>query len=235
MAEPEPLDALAGEYVLGTLPADARRAFAARILVDREAAQAVRDWQDRLALLDATAPELTPGAHVWEHIAARIAPSPAGNFGAANEGARAWKLIAALTTAAAAVLAFIALRPDAPGASAPKAPAPLLVAALSEAGSQPALLVTADPASGRLVARAVSLSAPQGKSLELWYIGGAAAPRSLGLLDGRAALTATLAAATTSDGATIAVSLEPLGGSTTGAPTGPVLYSGQLNKVTPGI
>ena len=64
-------------------------------------------------------------------------------------------------------------------------------------------------------------------TLELWAVPPQGAPRSLGLIsaDGATVLKkgAALAGATS-----LAVSLEPPGGSPTGAPTGPILYAGKL-------
>jgi anti-sigma-K factor RskA len=65
------------------------------------------------------------------------------------------------------------------------------------------------------------------RSLELWSLPPQGAPRSLGLI---AADKATVVQrGKVLDGtAAFAVSLEPAGGSPTGAPTGPVLYVGKL-------
>ena len=78
--------------------------------------------------------------------------------------------------------------------------------------------------------RPVAAQAPAGHSLELWYIGGGHAPRSMGLVGDVAAHAAIPAGADADGGATFAVSVEPAGGSRTGSPTGAVLYSGQLVK-----
>ena len=71
-----------------------------------------------------------------------------------------------------------------------------------------------------------------GRVLELWSVPPEGAPRSLGLIraDGvtlldRRRLPATLLRGGT---AALAVSVEPPGGSPTGAPTGPVVYAGKL-------
>jgi len=68
--------------------------------------------------------------------------------------------------------------------------------------------------------------------LELWAVPPQGTPRSLGLISAngttivpRGRLAASLVKG---DTAALAVSLEPPGGSPTGAPTGPVLYAGKL-------
>jgi anti-sigma-K factor RskA len=71
-------------------------------------------------------------------------------------------------------------------------------------------------------------------SLELWALPKGAKPKSLGLIsdDARPGANrvvlrlAAVADKTLSDVPQLAVSLEPRGGSPTGSPTGPVLYSG---------
>ncbi len=87
--------------------------------------------------------------------------------------------------------------------------------------------IQADSHSNTLMVTATRpIQLPDDRSLELWLIpksGGA--PVSLGLMptrmDNKYVLTAEV---TLTDAAAFAVSLEPMGGSPTGAPTGPVLY-----------
>jgi anti-sigma-K factor RskA len=60
-------------------------------------------------------------------------------------------------------------------------------------------------------------------------VGAGAAPRSLGLVtDASARLPVPAALRQGAEGGSLAVSVEPKGGSPTGAPTGPVIYSGKL-------
>jgi len=69
-----------------------------------------------------------------------------------------------------------------------------------------------------------------GKDLELWALpAGATRPVSLGVLPpiGRKLPVRELLAAQTQ----LMISLEPQGGSRTGAPTGPVLWGGRLASV----
>jgi len=70
--------------------------------------------------------------------------------------------------------------------------------------------------------------------LELWLLPTGAAPRSLGVIPatgvGRVPLSTPSEIALAQIPA-LAVSLEPAGGSPTGAPTGPVLYTGKIERM----
>ena len=76
-----------------------------------------------------------------------------------------------------------------------------------------------------------------GKSYELWLVSNRyPAPRSLGVAEPgeftRPSQLASFDAETIRD-AVFAISLEPEGGSPTGTPTGPVLWSGKLIETLP--
>jgi anti-sigma-K factor RskA len=75
------------------------------------------------------------------------------------------------------------------------------------------------------------VTVPPGRALELWALPASGNPIALGLVDAEAGAVLTLA--TPSDallaGAKgLAVSLEPPGGSPTGQPTGPILWTGAI-------
>ena len=93
------------------------------------------------------------------------------------------------------------------------------------AGPLPALIVRVDTRNGTAQVRPVGAEAPAGRNLQLWYVG-AAGPKPLGLV-GAAPIRVMLPPGTSPEG-TLAVSVEPPGGSPTGQPTGPVIYSGKL-------
>ena len=71
------------------------------------------------------------------------------------------------------------------------------------------------------------------RSFELWVLPEGQAPVSLGVLNGREALVLDTAKLLGPDGETanLAITLEPLGGSPSGDPTGPVVASGALSPV----
>ncbi|MGV7033599.1 anti-sigma factor [Methylobacterium symbioticum] len=226
-------DGAAGEYVLGTLDAAERAAFARALERDAALRAAVAAWEARLAPLAAAAPAVAPDPRVWAAVEARIAGRPeageGGDIGGARilrleRGLRRWRLAAGAAAALAAGLAlWIAAGPRPAGETAQ------YLAVVDRGGGLPALIVRVDLAGGSVQVRSLAAETPPDHSLELWYVGAGAAPRSLGLVgaaEGRLTLPAALR--TGLEGASLAVSVEPKGGSPTGAPTGPVVYSGKL-------
>jgi anti-sigma-K factor RskA len=112
------------------------------------------------------------------------------------------------------------------------------VAVLIDKYSRPMMTADLDVADGRLVLR-LKITPPRdftGKTLEVWLVPPDGTPHSLGLLpsaEGGTTVALNLPhdiaeALATSQ---LAVSLEPSGGSTTGLPTGPVLFSGAVIPV----
>ena len=112
------------------------------------------------------------------------------------------------------------------------------VAVLIDKYARPMMTADLDVADGRLVLR-LKIKPPRdftGKTLEVWLVPPDGTPRSLGLLpsaEGGTTVALTLPHDTAEALATsqLAVSLEPSGGSTTGLPTGPVLFSGAVIPV----
>jgi len=226
VADGDEIEALAGEYVLGTLDPDERRAAEARIVADPTFRTAVAEWEKRLQPLADTVPEASPPVAVLARIVAAIDSAPAlapagGNVVALRRSVRRWQITTVLMGAAAAVLAAVVVLDR----TAP-APQSQFVAVLTAEGAKPAFVATVDTAKGTISVRRVASEAPPDKSYELWSIEPNAAPKSLGLLE-QASLSRALPVAPTGK-ATLAISLEPKGGSPTGAPTGPVVFSGAL-------
>src|SRR5262249_57464417 len=69
-------DALAAEYVLGTLSADEREQAEALLAIDRGFAQTVRLWEHRLGELNVMVEAVEPPGDVWERIKNDINPAP---------------------------------------------------------------------------------------------------------------------------------------------------------------
>jgi anti-sigma-K factor RskA len=78
---PEERQIQAGEYVLGTLPADERVVVERALPVDDNLRAAVRAWEERLAPLAARLPDRAPPAHVWTALERALGSAP-GRSGA---------------------------------------------------------------------------------------------------------------------------------------------------------
>jgi len=108
--------------------------------------------------------------------------------------------------------------------------APILVSLMTEPGGKPLWLVKLGERTLRVTAVGAAKEQP-GKSYELWMLTEGGNPVSLGLLPRTGSQTVTLndaQFAALARSSALAVSLEPEGGSPTGLPTGPVLYSAPL-------
>jgi len=110
-----------------------------------------------------------------------------------------------------------------------------VVVVLAGADGKPALIATAERGSRHLTVKAIAdIAVARERSLELWMLPDDKAPLSLGLVPAsgidRLAVRAPVGIALQNIPG-LAVSLEPAGGSTTGAPTGPVLYTGRVERI----
>ncbi len=208
-------DALAGEYVLGVLPLADRIRAERRITADPAFAAAVAGWENRLSPLNADYPDV-PAPDLLPVIEARLFPTP-------PPARRRWFApLAGALTAAALALAVLALLP------VPPAPAPALIASLASAGQTLTFAARVDPDAGTLTLTRTGGDGPgAGQDYQLWVIGTEGVPAPLGLI--RQAQD-TRPAPGLAAGQVLAVSLEPLGGSPTGLPTGPVLVTGVITE-----
>lgn len=241
----DPLQDLAAEYVLGTLPADERRDAERLVATDEAFAAAVTAWEVRLApLLDAL-PEQQPPEGVFFDVRQAIGgishdtvPSPAPTadtesvlrFDRAERDMKRWRRVAIATGAlAASLVAFVLFREvyepsQRAGGS--------FVAVLESENRDPAFVAVIDTRTGAVAIRRIGAPAEAGKSHQLWALGGGrTAPESLGVI-GRSSTAANTPVDANRrdalDGTVFAISLEPAGGSPTGQPTGPVMFTGKL-------
>ena len=228
MALDETLEAMAGEYVLGTLSPAERMEAQTLLAQNTDFAAAVELWTQRLTPLLLAVRSVTPPAHLRERILASIGTaSPSGNVVDLAKRVSFWRGVSLAASAVAAALAlFIAFKP------VPEVAPGNYVAVLQPEGPGPAFVASIDVKDGTISVKRLGNQAEAGKTYELWAVGGGrAAPQSLGVID--ASLKIPAGQLGKIDPATLnetvfAVSLEPQGGSPTGAPTGPVLYTGKL-------
>jgi anti-sigma-K factor RskA len=222
------VDRLAAEYVAGTLRGGARRRFESLLPAHALLREATRAWQDRLMPLTAAIAPVQPSGNVWRRVSERIGDGR--NDAKAASGAwhrlSFWRGLTAVASVAAIGLAVLLANPRA-------VPPPVVVvlAATNAAGSvQPASIVASISGDGAsLVARPiVPVSVQADRSLELWAVPTQGAPRSLGLLPGGSG-TVVLHSRVLAGADTLAVTLEPAGGSPTGKPTGPIVYAGKFS------
>lgn len=235
--DPEDADALlAIELAFGLLDPAERATAEARVETDPAFAALHATWQARaLALLEGR--EEQPPAAVWTRIA-RALP--------ANDGAAAvrwWQAATGVAAALALALGTALVLRDEPPPPAPvvrQAPprvvervvAPSLVAVLASPERDDVVAVTYDAGSQQVSARPARLTTG-GREAQLWVIPAGGKPVSAGLLapSGPTRLAAEERVAKLMvPGATLAVSLEPRGGSRTGAPTGPVILTGVIAR-----
>jgi anti-sigma-K factor RskA len=231
MAEFGDDDVLAGEYVLGVLDAEARDAAEARLAADPGFAVRVARWRDDLSSLDAAyaATPAPPGLYplIEKRLFGEAPPAAARPFAGVWQSLTLWRglTFASLVLVAGLVAANIGLwrQPgEMPGGAT-------LVAELSSDDAPIDLVALYYASSGAISITPVAAEPEAGQSLQLWLIDGDGPPLSLGVLpeDGRGELVVGEdLRALFAEGAVLAISLEPEGGSPTGAPTGPVIAAG---------
>lgn len=229
------------EYVLGVLDAEARAAVEREVLVDEAAAAAVTLWQRHLTPLHEDVAPAPPPAYVWVRIreavglSAMAAPARPTALPQSRPGwwnsLPFWRGIGTVATlAAAASFALWFVRP----AATPPAPsaAHYLVASIARDDGIAGWTATIDPQRQRVViVPAAPAHLAAGRSAELWLVPPGSAPISLGVIRSDRPTTVQwrpLLAARVTDKALLAVSDEPLGGSPTGQPTGPIIAKGPI-------
>ena len=223
--DPELLDRLASEYVLGTLHGAARRRFQRVLHESQIARDSVARWEARLSELGETLQPVEPPAYLWRSLERRIDRSQRSSVSPLQWLLGGWSAVA--TVLVLGLIGYLAFEP--PSELEPDS----RVAVVSDDNTAPLWLISVDLDSGRLTTRAVSATAAKlDRVYELWMLPAQGDPRSLGLMpvDGaevnRQFSAALMDLLSNANG--LAVSIEPPGGSPTGVPTGPVVYQAQL-------
>lgn len=234
-------EALAAEHALGVLDGRERAAAETRMATDPAFAADVEAWRGRLAPMLGDVTAVPPPTELWRRIERLL---PANDNGAILGRLKFWRNAAMGGFAlAAASLAAVVVQVNQPPITieraVPVSPQGSLLSAsvVSQEGRlQPLFVAAYDPDRKSLI---VTSLLPEGserdKVHELWLIAGQEKPKSLGLVQsGKAKVIAlpTELLGKMSEGAALAVSLEPPGGSTSpDGPTGPVIGVGKLSKL----
>ena len=238
MTGPAERDALAAEYVLGTLDAAERAVVAARMMREPELSTAIVDWENRLAPLSELIQPVEPPAELARKIERKLA---AATLGAITPGAlpqpspvvnldmerrlRRWRGIGITASALAASLAiFIGVRETARPATNQN-----FVAVFQKDDASPSFVMSVDLTSRTLSVKRVAAEVPAGKTYQLWIASDklGVGPQSLGLVEQGSDVKQAISRIEPGivQNALFGVSLEPAGGSPTGKPTGPVFHA----------
>lgn len=232
--EEEDDEVSAAEFILGTLSPPEMQVAALRALEDEAFAGRIAWWREHFAQLDTSPPEIPVSRGLWRKVdlLTRAVDRMDGHtpvealVSIAKQKGR-WKAAAFMTAAllGACIVAGLAYFHRHPPQGE------RYVAVVNEGGTQPALLLMVDVASHKVLVHSLAAEPPPGRSLELWYTAEGEAPRSLGVLSPHSSAAIGLDDLPLKLGdkpATLAISSEPPGGSPTGRPSGPMLYSGPL-------
>ncbi len=226
------MDGLAADFALGALDRDGLRDAERRMARDPAFRAAVEGWQRMLSPLAEDIAEVAPPAAVWDRIAAAVAPEPARTAAAPRpsmwSSLALWRGLAGGATALAGLAVVLLVARPAPSTQ------PLLVATLAAPNGAALLTATYDASRGAVILTPADKAKADGRTPELWVIEDGNPPRSLGTIDiatpGSHAIPPERLQGLKA-GATLAISLEPKGGSPTGAPTGPVVATGTLTGI----
>ncbi|MCC2955600.1 anti-sigma factor [Massilia sp. IC2-477] len=225
---------LAGQYVLGTLSAESRRAVEQALPRDAALRAAVQAWEARLLPLTALVEPEEPSSQLWPRIARSVAAHAGGKAGRSAPRARwwdslaLWRVVAAAGVAAAIVLATVPLQPT-------QAPAARYMVVLAAPGNMAPGWILQSVDEGRLRLQPLRADAvPAARALQLWTkADGWSGPVSLGLVEPGKTVEVPLGKLPPlQPNQLFEITLEPPAGSPLGRPTGPILFIGRAVKMT---
>ena len=229
------------EYALGVLDADERAAVAHEVETSAEAAVAVDLWQRRLAPLADCIAQSEPGPSVWSRIDAALqldAPDRSASPRNLWDNLSLWRWLGIGAGAVAIALALVLVLPR--GTSRPPVAGGLdyMASTIRQTNGATGWTATMDLHRARMVIIPASpVALANGRAAELWLIPAGQKPIAVGIIARDQPTTIALDRALLArlgPTATLAVSVEPIGGSRTGAPTGPVIAKGAIGAARPG-
>lgn len=232
--DPAVYERLAGACVLGTLRGRARMRFA-RLVEERPyIQQAVEDWERRLNPLATRVAAVEPPARVWRAIRREIAREIGARRRKAATGL--WSSVVLWRSVTAVAVVLLAATLIFQSLPAPTPAMPDYLAVLQSEDEVPMLVATARQESR--VVHVMAMEQPKmaaDEDWELWAVPkGGGTPVSLGVLSRGKETIMKLDPQRwkmVNQANAFAVSLEPRGGSLTGAPTGPVMYTGSCLEI----
>ena len=237
---PDTLDRLAGEYVLGTLRAGARRRFEHWMRAQPALAERVSEWERRLVPMTAWLPPRPAPAGTWDAIEQRLfgAPAPARAGRWTLRLAGAWAALS--TLALAAVVGVLVVAPErlvSPETLAQRTGrlTASYTAVLSPANGPPAVVASAARHSDQLDLKVLRAppAAPPGTRYVLWAHAADGRRFALGPVDLAARTRITMSGTAEqllSNVATLSVTAEPAA-TPASQPTQVALLSGPCVKV----
>ncbi len=226
--QPALREGIAADYALGTLGGPARRRVARMMAEDPRLRGEVEFWESQLAPLLEAVVEHTPPARVWHQIQHTVGHAAAPRPRPWLERIALWRAATAVAFACALLLAVVL------GSTLSRPPQVHYVAVVLDSESRGAWLVSLDPDGISRASAVLTQQLEADRAFELWLLPATGHPRSLGLLaaEGPSDLDdLTSLVPLLRDARGLAVSIEPRGGSPTGAPTGPVRYQGTLRSL----
>ena len=228
------------EYVLGVLDADTRAEVAHEVLVSGEAATAVALWQRRLIPLTDAIGDVAPAPYVWARIHDALqldAPARVTPRKGLWDNLQLWHWLGIGASMVAATLAVVVSLPRlAPTAIVVNAG--YMASTIQQDNGSTGWTATMDLQHARMVVvPATPVAFAQGRAPELWLIPAGGKPISVGMIARDKPTTLALDPALLArlgPTAALAVSVEPLGGSPTGQPTGAVVAKGAISVAPDG-
>lgn len=225
---PDDVQVLAGEYVLGTLPAAARAEVEQRLRLDPALRLAVQQWEADLLPLTALVEPVTPSAALWRRIEQGTAPKPAVKR-PMWDSLGLWRMLTAGSMLATAVLAVTL----AGRMALPPAKPQYMVVLVAPQDKAPGYVVQANASRELNLVPLNAAAVPSDKSLQFWTkADGWKGPVSLGLVKPGQTITIPLdALPNIQPNQLFELTLEPVNGSPLNKPTGPIQFIGRAVKV----
>lgn len=235
--EDDAIDAMAGNYVLGTLSADERREVESWMAREPRMRAAVDAWDKRLHPLVTLAEPVEPSAALWQRIETSLAPATATRNAAAAPRRRSswlhsvalWRGVAAASFAMAAFMAAVLV-----GRTPVAPPTQFVVVLVTPQDKAPGWVVqTAEGARQLSLIPLGSVTVPGDKALQFWTKADSwSSPVSLGLVTPGQTLQVPLEKLPPLEANQLfELTLEPATGSPTGRPTGPIQFIGRAVRV----